>query len=62
MILLTVARRAGKFLQWFWFLEATFNPPLTEIIHHTVLLAEEKRVKEVEVVFDPYATHTPHLR
>ena len=38
---------AGKFLQWIWFLEATFNPPLSELLHHKMLLPEDKKVKEV---------------
>lgn len=37
----------GKFLQWIWFLEATFSPPLSELLHHKMLLPEDKKVKEV---------------
>lgn len=37
----------GKFLQWMWFLEATFTPHLSELHHHKMVLPDDKKVPEV---------------
>lgn len=39
---------SGKFLQWMWFLEATFTPHLSELHHHKMVLPDSKKVPEVQ--------------
>ena len=39
---------SGKFLQWMWFLEATFTPHLSELHHHKMVLPDDKKVPEVQ--------------
>ena len=38
---------AGKFLQWMWFVEGTFTPPMSELHHHKLTLPDDKKVPEV---------------
>ena len=40
---------SGKFLQWMWFLEATFTPHLSELHHHKMVLPDDKKVPEVHI-------------
>ncbi|KAL3158165.1 hypothetical protein ABBQ32_011757 [Trebouxia sp. C0010 RCD-2024] len=40
-------KQRGKFLQWMWFLEATFTPHLSELHHHKMVLPDDKKVPEV---------------
>lgn len=48
---------SGKFLQWMWFLEATFTPHLSELHHHKMVLPDDKKVPEVQYVHVLYSAY-----